>query len=81
MTTDVTDKITTQPATFEIGKYYRHTGGSEIAVLGELNTTLYGLTLIVEEAGVNGFKPVGRGPEATVNWVEITQEEWLKNFS
>ena len=67
---------------FEIGKYYKHTTGEIINVLGEITTTLYGNTLIAETNDVyNIFKPVGKSEECTVNWIEVGREEWMKNFS
>lgn len=66
---------------FEIGKFYRHTGGEEIAILGEINSAMYGNCLVGESNVRTCFKPIGRDEDSTVNWVEITEEEWMKNFS
>jgi len=66
---------------FEIGKFYRHHGGREISIIGELNTTMYGLALIAEEAGSCDFYAVGRDETSTANWKEITKEEWMRRFS
>ena len=34
---------------FELGKYYEHGSGQQIAILGAIKTTLYGWTLVAEE--------------------------------
>ena len=61
---------------FEIGKYYRHTGGGAIHVITAAKTYIYGWALIAEEP--NGrLKPVGSGVEHAVNWEEIKEGEWL----
>lgn len=66
---------------FEIGKYYRHTTGEEIAILGRLKTTKFGECLIAESNKSINFKAVGEEEGAAVNWKEITKEQWMKNFS
>lgn len=66
---------------FEIGKCYRHNGGEEISIIGELETTLYGKCLISESNRGWNLKPVGRDEDAAENWKEITVEEWMQNFS
>jgi len=65
---------------FEVGKYYRHTTGKEISIICEANTTMYGETLIAEGCHCTEFIAVGSDESAAVNWIEITKEEWLKNF-
>jgi hypothetical protein len=66
---------------FEIGKCYRHTTGEEIQIVGEVNTTLYGNCLAAESNRKRDLIPVSKNDEAaTVNWTEISQEEWMKNF-
>lgn len=67
---------------FEIGKCYRHTTGHEIKIVGLLNTTMYGVTLMAECVGTREeFMPVGSDESATQNYIEISNEEWMKNFS
>lgn len=66
---------------FEIGKCYKHKTGEEIKVIGELETTLYGKALIAESGDSSLFSAVGRTEDCSVNWTEITEEEWMKNFS
>ena len=66
---------------FEVGKCYRHTTGEELQIVGQVDTTLYGNCLVAESSNSEDLKPVGKDESATDNWVEITQEEWMKNFS
>lgn len=67
---------------FEVGKYYRHTTGHELAILCEAETTIRGKGLVAE---TNNPKEelclVGMSEKHAVNYTEITKEEWMKNFS
>lgn len=65
---------------FEIGKCYRHNGGSEIKIVGTAKTTVYGKTLVAEDQYGNSMF-VGKTDENAVNWSEIPEAEWMKNFS
>lgn len=65
---------------FEIGKFYKHSGGRCMHIVGEANTTVYGWCLVAEEIGYDNLLPIGRREGYTVNWVEIDQKEWLKHF-
>ena len=66
---------------FEIGKYYRHNNGNMMNVIGGLQTTMYGGCLVGEEIFSTNLKPLGQDEESTINWSEITKDDWLKNFS
>lgn len=66
---------------FEVGKYYRHTTGEELSVVAEVDTTMYGRTLLAETNNSCGFLAVGSTEDHATNYVEITKEEWMKNFS
>ena len=67
---------------FEIGKYYKHTGGGYLHILCKANTTMWLDTLVAEEAGYGcGLKPVASDPESRINWIETTKEDWMTNFS
>lgn len=66
---------------FEVGKYYRHTTGQKLHVLGELETTMWGKTLIGESDWRSELIPVGQTDDNAVNWSEIDREEWMKSFS
>jgi len=66
---------------FNVGKYYKHTAGTMIHIIGAAKTTLYGWTLLAEEAGYGNFKPIGQDESSAVNWMETTKEDWMSNFS
>jgi len=51
---------------FEIGKFYRHTTGKDLAIIGELETSMYGFALIAETNDITeSFMAVGREESAT----------------
>lgn len=64
---------------FEIFKYYKHTSGTLMHIIGRVKTTVYGTTLLAEETD-GSFKPVGEDEANMVNWVEITHQEWSFAF-
>ena len=66
---------------FEIGKYYRHSSGKEIAILGEVDTTMYGKVFVAESNRESNLRPVGQSNDHARDWVEISKEEWMKNFN
>jgi hypothetical protein len=66
---------------FEIGKYYKHSGGGVMHIIGAVKTTLYGWCLIAEEHGSASLKPIGRDEDAAQNWSETTEEHWMLGFS
>ena len=67
---------------FEVGKYYKHTGGVYLSILCEANTTLYGKCLIAESAGKEGgFRAVGTDRASVENFTECSEKEWMSNFS
>ena len=65
---------------FEIGKYYMHPGGEQLAIVGEVMTTLHGHCLVAESNRSHNLKPVGRDEGHAENWFEINLEEWMLNF-
>jgi hypothetical protein len=65
---------------FEIGKCYRHESGLELKIVGEAIPTLYGQCLVAEGTDGN-LHPVGMREENTLNFTEISEEEWMKNFT
>ena len=67
--------------TFKIGKFYRHTSGRCLHILCRQDTTMWGSTLIAEGSHSSNLQPVGGDEDASANWSEITQQEWLVNFS
>lgn len=66
---------------FEIGKFYEHTSGKQVAIVGKVKTTMWGETLVAENANESYLSPFGSDEAAAENWSEITKEEWMKNFS
>jgi len=68
---------------FEIGKCYKHTTGIMLKIVCEAETTMWGNTLIAEEEGKygHGLTTVGNNANCNDNWSEITEEEWMTNFS
>jgi hypothetical protein len=66
---------------FEIGKYYGHPSGEQVAIVGEVSTTMYGGCLVAESSSSPDLKPFGKDESHAENWFEITRDEWMKNFS
>ena len=64
---------------FEIGKYYQHSSGNCMHIVGSANTSTYGWTLIGEEISGN-LRPVGVGEGYAENWYEISEEDWFEAF-
>lgn len=65
---------------FEIGKCYRHAAGEEFSIVGIVRTDMYGDCLVAESNENCDLKPVGSDESAAENWVEISRDEWLRNF-
>ncbi len=66
---------------FEIGKYYKHSGGGPMLhIVCATKTTMWGWALIAEEVG-SSLKAVGSDKSSAVNWTEATEEEWSSHFS
>lgn len=61
---------------FEIGKYYKHTGGGFLHICGEVKTHIWGHCLIAENKD-GRLVPVGRDESNAVNWVEISEEQYI----
>lgn len=68
---------------FEAGKFYKHNGGGYLHILGPMKTTMWGDTLVAEEAGHggSGLCAVGSDPGAAINWTETTYNDWMSNFT
>ena len=66
---------------FKVGKAYRHSSGCEMKIIGWANTTVHGDACMIAEEKSGHLKPVGSDPDAAVNWKEISEDEWMKNFS
>lgn len=73
-----------EPFKFEVGKYYQHTTGTMLHILGFVQSTMWGLTMVGEECGpgIPQLVPCGwDSTDYTQNYKEITKEEWMTNFS
>lgn len=68
------------PMGFKVGRYYRHTTELIAHVLCEVNTTLYGTTMIAETSNSPYFISLGRDADDFANWIETTEEDWMANF-
>lgn len=68
---------------FEIGKYYKHTTGTMLHIITAAKTTLYGWTHIAESINGSGksFMAVGFDTNASTNFSEISEDEWMKAFT
>jgi hypothetical protein len=66
---------------FEIGKFYKHRTGMMLSIVGRLNTTMFGDTLIAETDDNVNFQAVGSTEAYAENYREISEEEWMKNFN
>ena len=64
---------------FELGKYYRHSSGKDLYICGLATPKVYGSGFVAEYP--NGtYSIVGTNPKNASGWIEITKEEYLKNF-
>jgi hypothetical protein len=66
---------------FEVGKFYEHSSGGMMHIVGGLQTTIYGGCLVAEEFDSANLKPIGQDEGAAINWTETTKEKWMQNFS
>ena len=65
----------------EVGRFYCHEGGRQIAVVGEVETYKWGKMFVIEEADSTGHGiSCTEATDLGGNWVEIGREEWLSNF-
>ena len=61
---------------FEIGKHYEHSGGEMIAIVASATTRMWGDTLLAEHRNDGEITAVGKTTDHSVNWHEITAEEF-----
>jgi len=67
---------------FELGKYYRHTTGKCMHIVGTVETTMWGWTFVAEEHSSNHLAAVGFSDDScSVNWHETTEDDWMTGFS
>lgn len=77
-------EVKKKPLFFEPDKYYKHTSGHMIHTLVMAETTLWGTTLLAEQAGEDMYVLTAVGIDSedyTAGYHEITEEEWNTNFS
>lgn len=60
---------------FEVGRYYKHSAGRMLSIVGSAYTTAYGPTLVGENKR-GELSAVGQGPGHTIGWSEINKDEW-----
>ena len=66
---------------FKIGKCYEHTTGKQIKIVGVAQTTLSGMALVAESSDSIELRSVGgESDDYAVNYKEISEEKWMKNF-
>ena len=65
---------------FEVGKCYEHNSGERIHVVAEMELDIYVSPCLIAETDKGSIIPIGKTDEYTVNFREITREEWLNTF-
>ena len=65
---------------FKLRGYYRHPTGESIHVIGELDTTMWGETLVAESSR-GRLIAVGSDAASAANWVETTEQDWMSCFN
>ena len=65
---------------FEIGRYYKHSGGNMMHVVTAAKTYIHGWCLIAEDRD-GSLRPVGSDETSAVNWSEIDRVEWYSGRS
>jgi len=60
---------------FEMWKYYRHSTGSVLFICGIANTHIYGNVLVGDDKS-GSLMPISRDEAATMNYHEITKQEF-----
>jgi hypothetical protein len=66
---------------FEEGKYYQHTSGHKLSILGRLPTTMWGSSTLIAEQDDATLLAVGDDVSSAVNYREITRDQWMESFS
>lgn len=66
---------------FEVNKYYKHSTGEKIYIVGEIHSDLYigDIQLVVKSSLSSDLKIIGSDPSCTANWYEISEGEWEEN--
>lgn len=64
---------------FELGKCYKHSTGKKIKIIGLAHSTFYGLGFVSENEFAE-YSITGMEEENAMNFVEITNDEWMKEI-
>ena len=68
---------------FQVGHFYMHNGGRQIAVIGEVKSYRWDRMLVIEEADKTGhsISCVDAKEDLPAElWTTIGRDEWLRNF-
>lgn len=65
---------------FEVGKYYKHSSGALLHIIGEVDSTMYGHCLVGEGTWNYNLLPVGMNESNAMNYEEINKSEWDENW-
>lgn len=66
---------------FQVGKYYKNSGGQYMHILCAISTKIYGSTMIAE-FNDGSFRPIGDDETNAINWTELEfVDEWEDQFS
>ena len=61
---------------FRVGRYYKHSSGKLIHIVGSVKTTMYGWTLVAESSDASNLIPIGQDTDNFANWFEVSKEAW-----
>jgi hypothetical protein len=61
---------------FELGKYYKHSTGKKLHICGLVDSYYYGNCFAGEDENGN-LSDVGKDADNTVNWKEISKDEFI----
>jgi len=64
---------------FKLGKCYKHNSGSYLHVCGIIDTILYGVGFAAENENGILISISMNSKEATANYKEVTNEEFIQN--
>ena len=62
---------------FELGKYYRHTSGAWVHIIGMVHSETWGWCLVGEDPS-GALRPVGMGADHALHWEERDQRAWAE---
>lgn len=65
---------------FELGKYYKHTTGEMLHIVGKVETMMYGECFVGESTNCLNLKPIGIGEGYSDGFSEISKEEFESSY-